>query len=53
MDNQKLEELYKKISDLEKENKEIKSSLNNVLKFGDAKTVKFIISVAKTNLSKY
>lgn len=53
MDNQKLEELYKKISDLEKENKEIKTILNNVLEFGDAKTVKFIISVGRTNLSKY
>ena len=47
-----LTQLNKKISELEKENKEIKEILKNVLKHGDYNTVKFILSIVKSNISK-
>ena len=53
MDNNKLEELYQKINKLEKENKEIKDELKNAMKLYDYKSVKFILSIVKTNISRY
>ena len=47
-----LEELSKRVSELEKENQEIKEILKNVLKHGDSKTVKFILSIVRTNSSR-
>ena len=47
-----LTQINKRISELEKENKEIKEILKNVLKHGDYNTVKFILSIVKSNISK-
>lgn len=47
-----LEELNKRVYNLEKENIELKEMLKNVLKHGDYRTVKFILSIVKTNKSR-
>ena len=47
-----LEELSKRVSNLEKENIELKKMFKNVLKHGDYQTVQFILSVVKSNASR-
>ena len=46
-------QVNKRISQLEKEVKEIKEILKNVMKLYDARSVKFINSVINTTVSKY
>jgi len=47
-----LDELNKRVSNLEKENIELKKILKDVLKHGDYQTVKFILSIVKSNISR-
>ena len=47
-----LDELNKRVSNLEKENIELKKMFKDVLKRGDYQTVQFILSIVKSNSSR-
>jgi hypothetical protein len=47
-----LDELNKRVSNLEKENIELKKMFKDVLKHGDYQTVQFILSIVKSNRSR-
>ena len=47
-----LDELNKRVSNLEKENMELKKMFKDVLKHGDYQTVQFILNIIKSNTSR-
>lgn len=47
-----LDELNKRVYNLEKENMELKKMFKDVLKHGDYQTVQFILNIVKSNTSR-